>query len=521
MTNEKRAALFILSVGTSAACVGLACMAQTLHFPDGTGGAGGGVGSTPDCPAEMDWLTVGTPVNLTEPPPHPASECGFYQAAFRYFLAATQPPAGGGDPALASYATIDDTFTRAQPLTAAALAPAGMHRGTGQRAWLGYLKQPGPDSILIDQSGHAVYYGIHLDAGFVAFVHTQGLQTAPAVQNADPNLALTPGVGAFRSAWIDIDPADGVSGDFSRFITTEAWVSSLHASAATGTISEDRDHPRQIRVALIALDVAFGLPGHPERVWATFQHVGADGSSDVAPVATSNPVPLTPNAPSDVSMLLYHGGMAANLSDTPYSESQLQLDEAAQRFAQTTSVYRMFPASSSATTLEREEVTRLNNNVAALFQGPAAADPRGAYRLMGAMWMDKPSYFGVDEPLQNDLTSPFVTGDHVDQDGKSVGPVQPSVFTDSIVIDGSDSPYSILGGQDRLSNPAIESFTQAPGNFNNCFSCHNTQAVSTGGVPAPRDVRPTLLAPKLLNMSRVFSQFLLEECGPSAICPVP
>ncbi len=509
-TAERRYRLLSI-VAALATAPSLACDSHVLRFPASDR-------SVADCLVSPYWYGTDEEPDIAAQPPHPDAECGFYTAAVQYFTFATRPVTGG-DPALTSYATIDDTFARAHPLASGALAPSGTHRGTAERAWLGHVRQPGDDTILVDQSGHAIYYGVSLNGAFVNFVNGHALQTAAAIENADPALAFPPGVATYRSAWKDIDPADGVTGDFSTFVTTDAWVSSLQIDAA-GTIVEDRDHPRHIRVALLAADVAFSIPGHSELIWATFQHVGVDGSSDLAPAASTQPASFVARAvPSPMSELLYHGNTPAMLANQPYSDSQLQLDGATQTFAQSTSIYRAYPASQSTTTEERSEVKSVNGTTLGLQS--ALADVRGAYALVGAVWMDKPGYFGIDESLQNDLSSPFVTGAHVDQDGNTVPAVSPDQFQASMGIYGVDSPYSIVAGTDRLSNPAIESFTQN-GTFNNCLACHNTQGVSARGLPAPQDTnQPTLLTPKLINVSRVFSQFLLEECGPSGVCPAP
>jgi hypothetical protein len=87
-------------------------------------------------------------------------------------------------------------------------------------------------------------------------------------------------------------------------------------------------------------------------------------------------------------------------------------------------------------------------------------------------------------------------------------------LTTAIVADGSDSEFSVLAGEDRLSSTALESFTQGPSSFNNCFTCHNTQAITANGIPLNRDKAGTpikLLDAGLLNVSHVLSQFLLEE----------
>jgi hypothetical protein len=71
----------------------------------------------------------------------------------------------------------------------------------------------------------------------------------------------------------------------------------------------------------------------------------------------------------------------------------------------------------------------------------------------------------------------------------------------------------MLAGEDRLSSTAMESFTQAPDNFDNCFTCHNTQAITANGTAFDKDTRGIkLLGPKRINVSHVVSQFVLEEC---------
>jgi hypothetical protein len=494
-----------------------------------------------ECQADQAWLPVTPPVTLFQPPAHPGPECAFYQEGFQNFLIATQPNAAG-DPALVAYPTIDDVFTRNKALPPGALAPAGAHRGTASRAWLGSVKQAGLRAIVVDQNGHTLYYGIHLNQAFVDFVNANGLTTPRAVQNADKTLALPPGLVELQSAWTDIDPADGVLQDDPTTITTTAWVAHLSKDPATGDIVEDGKNPRQIKVALVALNIGYTLPGHPELIWTTFEHVDQGGNADTAPSASDPPAVSDPLNVALTSVLstrdfvLYHAGTLANQANTPVRDADLQLDEAKQTFAPTTSIYRMYPGSRSWSASPQAEVVSLNQHVAALFSDDhgvlATADRRAQYRLVGGVWLDKPAALTVGANLQNDSSSPFVTGPHMSQDGHQEGAIPLDVFTASVVLLGTASPYSIMGGEDRLSSTAIESFTQPPGSFNNCMECHNTQAVEAAGAPferAPGGIK--LLDAGLLNVSRVFARLVLEECtdpanlqaGPggtiAAVCP--
>jgi hypothetical protein len=322
-------------------------------------------------------------------------------------------------------------------------------------------------------------------------------------------------------------------------------VPSLSQDPVTGAIKEDRDKPLPVTVRLLAIHVVSTLVGHPEFVWASFEHStamangmtdvkAADGQRDIAPLGPDdlNPDPVDLNrsvmkpADPDKDYILYKKGTATNVASKPFDSENL-LHLAGQKFMnqdmtpQSTSIYRMFPASKSNTTEPDDAVTSLNHNVEAIFikatntNALPGYDKRGFYRLVGAQWMDKPQYFHNDFPIQNDASNPYAQdpGTNADVMAGGVG-VGLKPFTDAIAAEGSDSPYSILAGEDRMSSVAMESFTQAPGNFNNCFTCHNTEAINANGVPTKRQTSgANLLDPGLLNVSHVISNFILEDCG--------
>lgn len=72
-------------------------------------------------------------------------------------------------------------------------------------------------------------------------------------------------------------------------------------------------------------------------------------------------------------------------------------------------------------------------------------DKRQYYRLVGAVWMDKPANLKVGMGIAN-----------------------PSNIS-------TDDPNAIVAGEDGLGSTAMESFTE--GVAPNCFSCHDTQSV--------------------------------------------
>jgi hypothetical protein len=639
------------------------------------GGSSGGMdlsGSfNESCPADPTWIPgdggLPPPVPMIDPAPHPDTECPFYRGAYQNFMIAGTP-LPNGDPLIVNYATIEDTFQTQYPTgftrNTGSLDPktspdpcvnAGGQAGAtaarsgpaSGRAWLGAIKQAGFRNILIDQDGHTLYYGLHMNQAFVDFVAANNLQTPAGILKVDPTLPFPPGVVEFKTAWKDIDPRDFPAsdgtychtdptlvpaptsfasdpGDYSNYITTMAWVPWIHQDPTTKAITEDPDHPILRKVALVAIHSVYTLPGHPEFVWGSIQHVNLKevdpdpltfagvsilGRPDSQPTATGDagipalPDPMDPSnsmvkeAPDTTNRyLLYSPGTLESQSMKPLTDLDLTLNEANQVFpkSQATQVYRVFAGAKADQLSPDGAVFSFNSNLNALFQNAitsGAIDPkvdkRQHYRLVAAVWMDKPALFGLGPKqqngsyngltLQNDDTSPLVVaakagdprkdisqgvscGVPIGPNGKSGdvpgvtalentvpgcdtraddlhlatannptlvsgpdgGPVDPSAdFINHTA--GTDSPFSLLGGEDRLSSTSMETFTQNV-QFFNCFSCHNTQPINADGVAAD----PTCLTPPLppgctgqpetiipfaakINVSHMFSEFLLRE----------
>jgi len=549
------------STGTGGAPTGLG------GAPTGMGGATGAGGDMeppadeePPCAASPYWLPFTPPVRMFRPPPHPETECDFYRGAVHNFLIATQPHPDTGEPMIKHLPTIDDIFEHSRPLPAGALAPPGEPRGTSARSWLGDIRQAGQREILIDQNGHTLYYGLHVNQAYVDFLQEHGLTNGRAIQNADPYLAFPAGVAEFKTAWQEVDE-ENPPDDLDTYITTRAWVPTIvQGPAPNYIISEDRNRPREVLVRLLAIHSVFTFPGHPEFIWGSLEHSdgtpdtkAADGHRNVAPIhpgpADHPDDPVNPPPEDRLQLMdrtvistdphvLYREGTTAQQGNRAFLDNQLRLVTdpvtGSQRFnlangqpAQT-SIYRMFPASKSNTVDPDDAISTLNAAFERLWNEYSAQegllhenDRRGFYRLLGAQWMDKPAFFGLNKPLQNDETNPLLAapapGINQEDDRAAIRAmgIRP---LDDLLANGGDGPFSILAGEDRMSSTAMESFTQYEGSFPNCFSCHNTQAITAKGVPLNRDsggaVR--LITPKLLNVSHILSQFILEDCDTPA-----
>jgi hypothetical protein len=559
----------------------------------------GALASTP-CVAPASWLPVTPAVAMTTPPPHPDSECPFYEGAYQNFLVAMQPGASG-DPAIFTYPMIDDAFTSASPHGTP---------NTATRAWLSRVSQAAYQGVLVDRNGHAIYYGIHLNQAFADFIRSNGLQTVAGIMAVAPTLTLPPGVVALETAWQDIDPQDfpgGVvpsptdfasdPGDYSNYITAAVWIPHLRQDPTSHAFLVDLDHPALRKMALVAVDLEFTLPGHPEMIWATVQHVNtyerdplsqafADASvlglPDTQPYSSGPdggvgalPSPTDPENqfnvwPPDAEhrYLLYAPGALEAQSNLLPPATLVVLDEATQSISEPApvNVFRVFGGSRSTGSAYSPGVVSLNESVASMWSsGPR--DARQNYRLAGALWLDKPAFFGVGDgglglTFQNDDgTNPLVLGAEqvppnvypqvsegvfcgTPLDGTNTSGDSPAANASNNSVPGcttrrnqldagdpaieqgflthtlgTDSPFSILGGDDRLSDPAIETLTQN-GQFHDCMSCHNTSPSNADGVivadptclvPNPNCATPIIPFAAGINVSRVFAEFVMRE----------
>jgi hypothetical protein len=458
------------------------------------------------CQADKNWIPKTSEPASEKPKPHPAPDCPFYQAAWQHFLFSTQPD-GNGLPAFFSYPTIEDLFGAASGqtfarrltkpgaksadrtvLSLAVRTPEHPHVSVSgqqpERVVGSDIFQAGFSSVLVDRNGHPVYYSVQVNEHYRRFLQLAGLHTRDDLRNASETLSFTTtvkgevikGIAEFKSAWQIVDDKTPPS----NYVLAKARVPTVELS--NGKLIVNSANPRQVTVALLALHVVFILDGHPEFIWSTFEHADQNGVPDLAPSAAQNQTGDLGNASvSDKDFLLYKAGTPAAQANTPLDQKFFDVNTQSFRSASgapfQTSIYRLFPASKSDTTALDDEVEEINKSMGELFsQLPAGSkDVRANYRLIGAVWLDDP-----DKAFRLDKFFETQTGHSPDEIG------------------------AVPAGEDRLSNMAVESFTQdQTAAFPQCFSCHNTKGID--------EVIGTPLGPKLLNVSHVLSKFLASE----------
>jgi hypothetical protein len=462
------------------------------------------------CAADPTWLPKTPPPTFAGPPPaHPAPDCPFYQAAWQTFLYVTQNDSSG-KPTFLSYATIEKAFGKGAasfkgfaPLRQGvlSLAPRTLQSPNGTpTVGAGPIQAGGLQGLLIDQEGRPIFYAIHMNQQFENFIQKNHLSSPSAVQTAKRDIQFDAGTVELKSAWMVVDPKHPPA----NYITTPASVP--HLKVSNGKIVVDASAPPEpATVALLAIHVVFVLKGHPEMIWSSFEHIDANGQPDSAPIASDIPSKIIGDpVVSQKDYVLYKAGTSYSKTNIPASDADMaqSFDEVSQSFTKgghllQTSIIRSYPASKIKDINIDDDVASLNASMLKLFDsiGPMGkTDPRRNYQLVGAVWLDDPKTFGVGKKFAN-------------KPGQT-----------------SDDTGAMVAGEDRMSSTAMESFSQSenaeniqPGAFQaNCFSCHNTENVfsDTGN-------NQKLLDAKEINISHIFSRYLLDQASKPPTPPVP
>lgn len=299
-------------------------------------------------------------------------------------------------------------------------------------------------NVVMAQNGSLVYYALQVNDVYAYFLTGQKggqisattFPTTPAALNSIEAFALThsktfPDANALavelKSAWVE---ATGL--DTSKYVTMNATIPTYDKVSPT---QWNANGTRQAQLALVGMHVVGSAAGHPEMIWATFEHV--NNTRDTQYSYTNNASPgATVTIPPD------NGGSWTFSTTPPSASPNLPLIKvsgpnlvaaAAPTPIGPSDVLRMSPWGMPGTnTSSNTEVIAINNSVLSQL---AAADIRKNYIMTGATW----TIFGAPPNNNNQV------------------------------------------GTNKLANTTMETFFQP----SNCFACHQGNMLGTLDGPPP------------------------------------
>jgi len=389
----------------------------------------------PACTANANWFphartpepdSINFPKGLTPT----VTNCSFHKWSWNAFLWLTQDVKG--EPRF-------EHFTATGIEAAPGVLDPLIGRSSKSRA-LDLVEQAGPNGIMVDLQGRPIYYSIHSDATFGDFIKKNDLLDPAKLRAFDPNASFPSGSMTLKAAWKVVAPGENVS----TFYTRQAQIALLTVKNGKIVLS---DKTRTARVALVGFHVAGAVKGHPEMIWATFEH--RNNAPDLRK-------PLNDMKPDDVvsdkNWTFYRAGTVfKNCNVNSAGAGALKLDEAKQTLSPVTQACRIFPFG-GGNAMNVANIKALNASVLSQLKGVW-----NNYFEVGAIW------FSAADALKPNCT--FQTGSSLEC------PATPGT--------------PILTGSTQVSNTTVETFTQSQSAQDNCFACHNTVQVTSQNTQVP------------------------------------
>ncbi|WP_372833300.1 hypothetical protein, partial [Puniceibacterium confluentis] len=397
-------------------------------------------------------------------PPVQNTACDFYQWGAQMFLWITSPAATASvtfdTPEF--YDVVETAGGTFEFQSNAGSKPNPMLIRTVKAQDIGGTGQAGGGDVLLSEQGSLTYYGIHTNdiyAGYLTgqkagafdglgiagnFPITQAdVQQVEAYmkQTYDNPQAMTMEI---KTAWVDAATVDAA-----QFITLDAVVPRFDRASDTRWPLSGTE---TMTLALVGVHIVAPVAGHPELVWASFEHVSVAPALEYAYLDASGAVKLqpfdssgdwtffpsdaaqpttSPLVPAVAAMESTTGDIVADTGQTIAPVAVVQENP-----------WGLSPAD-PANAKANSDLVSLNASLRNILMG-ALGDKRGNYLQIGGIWT---------------VTGQLPTG-------------------------GGDG--NIRGGN-RLANATMESFHQYPDKNNNfqsenCFTCHSVSSGATDGI---------------------------------------
>ena len=383
------------------------------------------------CLAQAAWATH---PSLPDFHKEPADLCAFNQYAWQSFLYLTQPVRPQGVLLFETFPTLSDIFPATEPAEESACA--NVDETTGHRRIFlirraksqgASTAQAGSKGILVDQAANVTYYEQYYNPRFASFVHRCNLDIL-ACQDAPAAASLRTPEGSIelKASWRPISRQDPNYGRFHTIknVTIE--------DPQTGQCAR-RD------MALVGIHLVYAPAGHPELVWATFEHVANGPDGPCVPGKTTKP-------PAGYADWTYNDSKSTDCAKANYWPAPT--DPAPQPPYPPTQAFRDWPYGNDSGNAQGKDhigvIRALNSSAAGVL--PADSVWKNYY-LIGSVWTTK----------------------------GALPAVQPSA-----------SDPGNLAGSTLLANLTMETFTQTPNPLvptavqeNSCLFCHNTVADSS------------------------------------------
>ena len=231
-----------------------------------------GTATDKNCPKPLAWLGK-TPIPAPDYANFPcgytlagnsASNLAFHEISWQYFLWLTEE------------VTVDsETMLRFETMyNDESINIKGLNSPKGKEHILGGIQQAGSNSVLVDENQRAVYTTMMIDSIYRNFVVKNNLNNPDSLRAFSATTNFPVGSMSMKAAWKIVPKGqDAPKGAYTR--TSKLYtVVKIDGNLTTSDTYKDPALRETIEetVALVGFHIAVVVNGHPEFIWATFEH---------------------------------------------------------------------------------------------------------------------------------------------------------------------------------------------------------------------------------------------------------
>lgn len=371
-----------------------------------------------------------------------APDCNFHQWSWEAFAWATAPDSNGV-PRFLNLPNTDDllraNLAHGRPVnrplrvgsrSTKAHNSTDHHEGAG-----GFVEADG--NVLIGPNGYPVYNSIHMNWSYFNTAK-KNLIIDGGYKNQPPTSYFEVGAGVFKAMWLRLDPGQSPPEGAYTTLAEVPVLESVNNPNGTVTIRQKPGQFAIATVALVGMHVVGYTVGHPEMVWATFEH------PNNSPRVPDNTFSGAGSDPKDYTF--YRANTPFSAANQAMTPPQLSFNETTQKFSTVTTVVLKNATGGENQPHGVGNIAAVSEQAKSIMKG-VMKSIFGNYVLNGTVWLPPNSY--------------------------------------SMLSNQADALGSV-----NLTNSVGETYIQVDKNapmsgVNNCFSCHNATSYSYQSNPPP------------------------------------
>ncbi|HEX7641374.1 MAG TPA: hypothetical protein VF472_04085 [Burkholderiaceae bacterium] len=385
----------------------------------------------------------------------PTDDCEFHQWAWENFAWATAPDQNGR-PRFLSLTTPNDLVSGSNHAQAGELVlSTRVHKSDGKREGAGAIVEA-DGNMLVGPNGYPVYASVHMNDSYAKTAKENLIANGNYLRNLGTDPYFEVGAAVFKATWMRIDSVkDAPAGAF----VTDAKVPVLTfdpKNPGMVVVKTDATTGKPVtvsaKVALVGLHVVGFSKGHPEFLWATFEHHLNTPRLFDNDFANQCPQQQGCAAYSPEPFTFYQAG-------TPYSNVNIATDTTP-------------PAAPVLTFHEKTQTfSPVSNALQENMTGGETNSPNGPQNI-----------FNLNSAAHHFLRGESAKNEFANYDLIGTVWFQPNVYTNENRSAALQMNQAQAVGSVNLANSTAETFVQSPtdqtspANLGNCFACHNAQS---------------------------------------------